>query len=161
MPHYIAFSLSVWPEKILLAAILLSCTWLRCGVTVVSVRTVCQSCGAVVTTGHPVLSVVLTLLLFPFHFLSLSGREKKKQKKEGNYVNNTNGSYVLNDVVHECVCAEGRKGPEQGYQRALFAGDIQMEIDPPATLWLFLMPLQRRKKKGLSLFSLSPFFRFT
>lgn len=61
-------------------------------------------------------------------------REKKKQKKEGNYVNNTNGSYVLNDVVHECVCAEGRKGPEQGYQRALFAGDIQMEIDPPSTL---------------------------
>ncbi len=132
--------------------------WCNCG------KCVCRSFGAVVTTGHPVLSVVLTLLLFPFHFLSLSAvsiqnvlkkREKKKQKKEGNHVNNTNGSYVLNDVVHACVCAEERKGPEQGYQRALFAGDIQMETDPPATLWLFLMPLQRRKKKGLPLFSLS------
>lgn len=61
-------------------------------------------------------------------------QKKKKKKKEGNYVKNTNGSYVLNDVVHACVCAEERKGPEQGYQRALFAGDIQMEIDPPATL---------------------------
>lgn len=82
----------------------------------VSVRTVCQSCGAVVTTGHPVLSVVLTLLLFAFHFLSLSAvsiqKIEKTMKKEGNYVHSTNGSYVLNDVVHECVCAEGRKGPE-------------------------------------------------
>lgn len=83
-----------------------------CGLSVVNVSTVCQSCGAVVSTGHRSESCLQHVLIhtpvsFPFPISLHCIQKVYKTEKVGNYVQNTNGSYVLNYVLCKCVCAEG------------------------------------------------------